>query len=70
MIYRPIEQSWWEQNKPDCVDDFKTLSFRSKALCIILSIVLVGGGIVGCIIAANGGIRTGSYQQEPIGELT
>ena len=70
MIYRPIEQSWWEQNKPEFVNDFMTLSNKSKLCCIVLSIVLIGGGIVGCIIAANGGIRIGGYHQEPTGELT
>ena len=70
MIYRPIEQSWWERNKPDFCDDFMTLSTKSKICCSLMSVVLIGGGIAGCIIAASGGIRTGGYQQDPIGELT
>jgi hypothetical protein len=54
MIYEPIEKSWWEENKPEFVDDFMSLPRNSRILVIFMSVVLIGGGTAGCIIAAGG----------------
>ena len=68
LTYEPIEKSCWERHKPEFVDDFMTLSSKSKICFIFLSLLVIGGGTAGCIIAANGG--TSSYEHEPIGKLT
>ena len=56
MIFEPIEKSWWAENKPDFVDDFMSLPRNSRILVILMSVVLIGGGTAGCIIAAKGGV--------------
>ena len=56
MTYEPIEKSWWEENKPDFVDDFMSLPRNSRILVILMSVILIGGGTAGCVIAANGGV--------------
>ena len=56
MTYEPIEKSWWAENKPDFVDDFMSLPRNSRILVILMSVVLIGGGTAGCIIAAKGGV--------------
>merc|ERR1719362_1701320 len=37
-----------------------SLSPNQRCLVVFLSILLIGGGTVGCVIAANGGIRSGT----------
>ena len=49
-------ESCWSKHKPDCVDDFLSLSPNQRCLVVVLSILLIGGGTAGCVIAANGGI--------------
>ena len=56
MIYEPIEKSWWKENKPEFVDDFMSLPRNSRILVIFMSVVIIGGGTAGCIIAAKGGV--------------
>ena len=56
MTYEPIEKSWWQENKPDFVDDFMSLPRNSRILVILMSVVLIGGGTAGCVIAANRGV--------------
>ena len=53
-------ESCWSKHKPDCVDKFLTLSSFQKCLVVVLSVLVIGGGTAGCVIAANGGIRLGS----------
>ena len=56
MIYEPpgYGPSWWEDNRPDCFKDYEELSCKFKVMFIMLSIIMVGGGTLGCIIAAGG----------------
>ena len=56
MRYEPpgYGPSWWDENKPDCFKDYEELSCKFKVMFIMLSIILVGGGTLGCIIAAGG----------------
>ena len=56
MTYEPVEKSWWELNKPKFVDDVMSLPRNSRILVILMSVVLIGGGTAGCVIAANGGV--------------
>ena len=56
MTFEPIEKSWWAENKPDFVDDFMSLPRNSRILVILMSVVLIGGGTAGCVIAAKGGV--------------
>ena len=53
-------ESCWSKYKPDCVDDFMSLPSKQRCLVVVLSVLLIGGGTAGCVIAANGGIRSGS----------
>ena len=53
-------ESCWSKYKPDCVDDFLSLSSCQRFLVVFLSVLLIGGGTAGCVIAANGGIRSGT----------
>ena len=50
MTYEP-PKSFFESI--ECCDDYKELSSKSKALFIILSILLIGGGTIGCFVAAG-----------------
>ena len=50
MVYQP-PKSFFE--RIECCDDYQELSSKSKALFIILSILLVGGGTLGCFAAAG-----------------
>ena len=53
-------ESCWSKHKPDCVDDFNSLPTTARCWVVLLSILLIGGGTAGCVIAANGGIYTTS----------
>ena len=50
MVYQP-PKSFFE--RIECCDDYQELSSKSKALFIISSILLIGGGTLGCLAAAG-----------------
>jgi hypothetical protein len=63
MVYEPIgSKSCW--HRPDFVKDYQELSTRQKTLVWILSTILIGGGILGCVLAAKSGGYSSS--SEPI----
>ena len=59
MVYEPIgSKSCW--HRPDFVKDYQSLSTGQKTLVWILSIILIGGGILGCVLAAGNGVSSSS----------
>ena len=50
MVYQP-PKSFFE--RIECCDDYQELSSKAKALFIISSILVIGGGTLGCLAAAG-----------------
>ena len=55
MVYEPKgNQSCCDgKNGPDCVNDFIGMSKKSRFFVVALSIILIGGGTVGCLYFAG-----------------